>query len=104
MYSIVYITTSGILESRKIAINLLKNKLACCVNIIPSVESMYLWKGKIEEDSESIMVVRTKSVLVEEVIKMVEQVHSYETPCILEITVNKGSDNYLKWMETELHP
>lgn len=103
MYSIVYITTSGISESRKIAKNLLKDKLACCVNIIPSVESMYLWEGKIEEDSESIIVVKTRTILVEEVIKMVEQVHSYETPCILEITVNKGSDNYLKWMETELH-
>jgi periplasmic divalent cation tolerance protein len=102
MYSIVYITTSGILESKAITKRLLEDKLACCVNIIPSIESMYLWKGKIEEDSESMMVVKTKSVLVDEVIKMVENVHSYETPCILEITVNKGSNNYLKWMETEL--
>jgi periplasmic divalent cation tolerance protein len=102
MYSIVYITTSGISESKKIAKKLLEDKLACCINIIPSVESMYLWKGKIEEDSESIMVVKTKSILVEEVIKFVEFVHSYETPCVLEITVNNGSNNYLKWMETEL--
>jgi periplasmic divalent cation tolerance protein len=102
MYSIVYITTSGNLESKEIAKRLLENKLACCVNIIPSVESMYLWNGKIEEDSESIMVVKTISILVDEVIKMVEYVHSYETPCILEITVNDGSKNYLKWMETEL--
>ena len=69
MYSIVYITTSGISESKKIAKELLEEKLACCVNIIPSVESMYLWNGKIEEDSESIMVVKTKSILVKEVIK-----------------------------------
>ena len=102
MYSIVYITTSGILESEEIAKKLLKAKLACCVNIIPSVKSMYLWKGKIEEDSESIMVVKTMSKLVEEVIKTVEYIHSYETPCILEITINKGSKDYLKWMETEL--
>ncbi len=102
MYSIVYITTSGISESKKIAKKLLEEKLACCVNIIPSVESMYLWKGKIEEDSESIMVVKTKSLLVEAVIKMIERVHSYETPCVLEITINNGSNNYLKWMETEL--
>lgn len=102
MYSIVYITTSGISESKEIAKRLLEAKLACCINIIPSVESMYLWKGKIEEDSESIMVVKTMSTIVDEVIKTVEYIHSYETPCILEITVNKGSNNYLKWMETEL--
>jgi periplasmic divalent cation tolerance protein len=102
MYSIIYITTSGVLESKKIAKILLEDKLACCINIIPSIESLYLWNGKIEEDSESIMVVKTKSVLVDELIKMVENVHSYETPCILEITINNGSKNYLKWMETEL--
>jgi periplasmic divalent cation tolerance protein len=48
------------------------------------------------------MVVKTMSTLVDEVIKTVEYIHSYETPCILEITVNDGSKNYLKWMETEL--
>jgi len=48
------------------------------------------------------MVVKTRSALVEEVIKRVEDIHSYEIPCILEITVNKGSKNYLKWMESEL--
>ncbi len=102
MYSIVYITTSGVLESRKIARNLLEEKLASCINIIPSIESNYLWKGTIEENSESIIFVKTKSELVGKVIKRVEQLHSYEIPCILEISVNSGSDNYLKWMESEL--
>ncbi len=102
MYSMVYITTSGDLESKKIARKLLEEKLAACINIIPTIESMYLWKGTIEEDSESIMFVKTKSELVGKVIKRVEQLHSYEIPCILEIRVNNGSNNYLKWMESEL--
>ncbi len=102
MNSIVYITTSGLIESKKIAKMLLKEKLAACINIIPTVESIYLWKGEIEEDSESIMVVKTGSELVENVIKRVEEVHSYEIPCILAITVNKGSKTYLEWMKREL--
>lgn len=102
MNSIVYITTSGLIESKKIAKMLLEEKLAACINIIPTVESIYLWKGKIEEDSESIMVVKTRSELVENVIKKVEEVHSYEIPCVLEITLNKGSKPYLKWMKNEL--
>ncbi len=69
MYSMVYITTSGALESKKIARKLLEEKLAACINIIPTIESIYLWKGKIEEDSESIMFVKTKSELVGKVIK-----------------------------------
>ncbi len=102
MYSMVYVTTSKDLESKKIARKLLKEKLAACINIIPSIESIYLWKGEIEEDSESIMVIKTKSELVEEVIKRIEELHSYEIPCILEITVNNGSKNYLNWIESEL--
>ena len=102
MNSIVYITTSGLIESKKIAKMLLEDKLAACINIIPTVESIYLWKGKIEEDSESIMLVKTRSELVENVIKKVEEVHSYEIPCVLEITLNKGSKPYLKWMKSEL--
>ena len=102
MYSMVYITTSGALESKKIARKLLEEKLVACINIIPTIESIYLWKGTIEEDSESIMFVKTKSELVGKVIKRVEQLHSYEIPCILEIRVNNGSNNYLKWMESEL--
>lgn len=102
MYSMVYITTSGVLESKKIARKLLEEKLAACINIIPTIESIYLWKGNIEEDSESIMLVKTKSELVGKVIKRIEQLHSYEIPCILEIHVNKGSNNYLKWIESEL--
>ncbi|WP_052374404.1 divalent-cation tolerance protein CutA [Methanobacterium sp. SMA-27] len=102
MYSMVYITTSGALESKKIARKLLEEKLVACINIIPTIESVYLWKGTIEEDSESIMFVKTKSVLVGKVIKRIEQLHSYEIPCILEIRVNNGSNNYLKWMESEL--
>jgi periplasmic divalent cation tolerance protein len=102
MYSMVYITTSGALESKKIARKLLEEKLVACINIIPKIESIYLWKGTIEEDSESIMLVKTKSELVGKVIKRIEQLHSYEIPCILEIRVNNGSNNYLKWMESEL--
>ena len=102
MYSMVYITTSGVLESKKIARKLLEEKLVACINIIPTIESIYLWKGTIEEDSESIMFVKTKTELVGKVIKRIEQLHSYEIPCILEIHVNSGSNNYLKWMESEL--
>ena len=103
MYSMIYITTSGVSESKKIARKLLEEKLAACINIIPAIDSIYLWKHEIEQATESIMVVKTKSGLVEEVIKRVEDIHSYEIPCILEISVVKGSKSYLKWMDSELN-
>lgn len=98
----IYVTTSGVSESKKIARILLEEKLAACINIVPEVNSIYLWKGKIEEDDESVMFVKTRSELVDALINRVEEIHSYEIPCILEIKVNKGSKNYLDWMESEI--
>lgn len=98
----IYITTSGLSESKKIARVLLDEKLAACINIIPVVDSIYLWKGNIEEDNESVMIVKTRSELVETLINRVEEIHTYEIPCILEIKVNNGSKNYLDWMESEI--
>lgn len=102
MYSLIYVTTSGLSESKKIAKKLLKDKLVACVNIIPSIESLYLWKGEIEGDSESLFIAKTRSELVDQVISKVVEIHSYDIPCILQIEVKKGSPDYLEWMETEL--
>lgn len=102
MYSLIYITTSERSESKKIARALLEEKLVACTNIIPQVNSLYLWKGEIEEDGESILIVKTKDDKVDQVIKRVEELHSYETPCILQLEVKKGSECYLQWMEDEL--
>ncbi len=103
MYSLVYITTSDVLESKKIAKALLKERLIACANIIPQIESLYLWEGEIEEDTESLLVAKTRSERVDNVIKMVEKIHSYDIPCILQIQVKKGSENYLEWLESELN-
>jgi len=102
MYASVYVTTSGVLESKKIAKILLKEKLAACVNIVPKIESLYLWKGEIEEDSESLMFIKTRKELVNKITKRIEEIHSYSTPCVLEISLNGGSKNYFKWMDTEI--
>ncbi len=102
MYTLIYITTSGFPESKKIAMKLLKEKLAACTNIIHEIDSFYLWKGEINEDKESLLIVKTQSSKVATIIKRVEKIHSYETPCILQIQVKKGSKNYLNWIGSEL--
>jgi periplasmic divalent cation tolerance protein len=102
MYSLIYITTSEILESKKIAKILLEERLAACTNIIPQITSLYLWKGDIEMDDESILLVKTRNDKVDQLIQRVEEIHSYETPCILQLEVKKGSEEYLHWIEDEL--
>lgn len=102
MYSIIYITTSGVEEAKKIAKSLLKDHLVACANIIPIMESIYWWDGSLEEDVESILLVKTSSELVDKVIDRVEEIHSYQTPCALEIQIKKGSQNYLDWLDSSL--
>ncbi len=102
MYAIVYITTSRKEESKKIANALLRDKLVGCVNIIPTIESVYLWKGNIEEDSESLLIAKTKVSNVASIIKKVKEIHSYDIPCILAIPIIQGSEDYLEWLESEI--
>ena len=102
MYSMIYITTSGVEESKKIAKILLEERIVACCNIIPQIESLYWWKGEIEEDQESLLLTKTRSNLVDKVISRVEKIHTYDTPCALEIHIKKGSENYLDWLENSL--
>jgi len=102
MFSIIYITTSGVDEAKKIAKTLLKERLVACINIIPRIESLYWWEGEIEEDQESLLLAKTRSNMVDKVIARVEDIHSYETPCALEIQIKMGSEDYLDWMEDNL--
>ncbi|UTB33947.1 MAG: divalent-cation tolerance protein CutA [Methanobacterium sp. ERen5] len=102
MYSSIYVTTSDISESKKIARVLVQERLAACVNIVPAIESIYRWNGEIEEDSESLIFIKTRSDMVETVIKKVEEIHSYDTPCVLELSIEKGSKKYFKWLDKEV--
>ncbi|EKQ54771.1 MAG: CutA1 protein involved in divalent cation tolerance [Methanobacterium sp. Maddingley MBC34] len=79
MYSMVYITASGVEEAKKIARTLLGEKLVACANIIPKMESIYWWEGNLEEDVESVLLLKTHSELVDKVIDMVKEIHSYQT-------------------------
>jgi periplasmic divalent cation tolerance protein len=102
MYALVYITTSGNEESKKIANVLVKEKLAACVNIVSSIESVYLWKGGIEDDEESLLIAKTKVGNIDKIIKRVKEIHSYETPAILAIPIIDGSRDYLDYLDSEI--
>jgi len=96
-YYLIYITTKDEEEARKIGKTLVEEKLVACVNIHP-IKSIYWWEGKITEESEIAMFVKTKAELVDEVIKRVKELHSYEVPCIVSFPIEKGYPDFLKWI------
>jgi len=96
-YRSIYITAGDEDEARRIARTLVEEKLAACANILP-VKSIYWWEGEIEEAGEVAMLVKTKVELADEVVARVKELHSYEVPCIVVFSIEKGYEEYLKWI------
>jgi periplasmic divalent cation tolerance protein len=95
----VTITTKNIPEAKKIAGIIVRNKLAACANIIPSVYSVYWWKKKIQEHTEAMIVFKTRNALVKRLIRVVKENHSYAVPEIVVLPITGGSSDYLKWID-----
>jgi periplasmic divalent cation tolerance protein len=102
MYAIVYITASNIGEARDLVEAIVKERLAACANVVESVESTYWWQGKIERDDEALIILKTKESKLDELIKRVKELHSYENPEIVAVPILKGSSDYLRWIDEEL--
>jgi periplasmic divalent cation tolerance protein len=96
----VYVTCTNGAEARKIAILVLKKRLAACVNMFP-VRSVYWWHGKLEHADEVAMVLKTRSGCLKPLIAEISKAHSYDVPCIEALAIADGNPAYLKWIEDE---
>lgn len=101
MTVLIYSTTADQNQARTIAQILVKEKLVACVNILPTVESIYHWKGEIQEDKECILLAKTSDKNKENVIQRIKQLHSYEVPDIVCIPIISGYKQYLEWVDEE---
>ncbi|UCG79434.1 MAG: divalent-cation tolerance protein CutA [Nitrospirota bacterium] len=98
-YIIVFITASNEDEAGGIARKLVEEKLAACVNIIRDIRSVYMWKGKIEDDTEVLMIVKTRKEHFEKLRDVVTELHSYEVPEVISLPLIAGSEPYLAWLK-----
>jgi periplasmic divalent cation tolerance protein len=94
---VVLTTTGSVDEARRIAEGLVERKLAACVNIVPKVVSIYRWKGKVEEAEEWLLLIKTAAPF-DQVRDAILQMHSYELPECMSISIEDGSPEYLKWL------
>jgi len=97
-YIAVFITTSSYQEAKKITDNLLDRGLAACVNIIPKVESTYIWRGKKEKSEEVLLIAKSLKDKFSELVETVKKIHSYEVPEIISLAIQDGSKDYLDWI------
>ena len=99
MFSVVYITTSGLDEAKFIGRTLVKERLVACANIFP-ITSIYHWDG-LQENEEVVLLVKTTTEKVKKIEQRVKELHSYDVPCIISLAID-GSDDYLNWIKREV--
>jgi periplasmic divalent cation tolerance protein len=95
---VVFITASNEDEAAKISRALVEARLAACVNIVKDIRSIYSWQGKIEDEKEVLMILKTQKFLLDSLVKKVKELHSYTVPEIIALPIADGSAEYLKWL------
>jgi len=99
---VLFITTADAEEARRIADVLVKKRKAACVNIVPGVSSLFWWQGKVEKTDESLLMVKSRASLLNQIVKLVKQHHSYDVPEIIALPIIGGNPDYLEWIGKEL--
>jgi periplasmic divalent cation tolerance protein len=98
----VFITAPNVEEAERLAEILVEKKLAACIQILPGMTSVYRWQGKVERQSEVLLIAKTTRAKFAEFEKEVRAIHSYETPEIVALELTAGSRPYLEWLKTSV--
>mgnify|MGYP000636574939 CR=1 FL=1 len=101
-YKLVLTTSPDLPTAHLLAEGLVEKKLAACVNIIPSIVSIYKWQGEVEQSQESQLIVKTVERNLPDIDSFIKQHHPYDIPELLVLDITDGSENYLNWLNTEL--
>ena len=101
MVAVIYTTIDDIKTARRIAQTLTEEQLVACVNIIPNIESVYRWKGKIENSNEIVLIAKTVDQNVKKTIQRIKQLHKYDVPDIIVLPIIGGLKGYLDYISKE---
>ena len=95
---VVFMTAANGEEAARLADMLVGSHLAACVQILPEIESVYRWQGKIERQQEILLLAKSTRDKFDELEREVRALHSYETPEIIAVSLADVSEPYLKWL------
>ena len=97
----IYVTFGSLIEAKKLGKRLVKERLAACTNIIPTIYSTYVWKNKTMIDKECSMIVKTSKSKVKAAIEFIVKKHSYECPAVSAIPIDFAHKDFQKWIEEQ---
>lgn len=95
---VVFVTVGNEEEALTIGRTLVEEKLVACVNLVPQIRSIYWWKGEVCDDQELLLVMKTTTSMFDSLQSRIRELHSYEVPEIVALSVAKGLPDYLKWV------
>jgi periplasmic divalent cation tolerance protein len=97
---VVALSTVGSAEdAERLARALVERRLAACVNVVPGVVSVYRWKGNVERDEERLLVIKTRAERLEALRRALVELHPYEVPELVALSVEAGHPPYLAWLD-----
>jgi periplasmic divalent cation tolerance protein len=96
---VVLVTCPDRDSAEAVAGHLVAEGLAACVNIVPGISSVYQWQGKIEQDDELLLIIKTHVQRLAALTKAVQAVHPYELPEVVAVPITEGLDGYLNWID-----
>jgi periplasmic divalent cation tolerance protein len=100
---VVLMTAGSQEEAEQIARALVVEMLAACVNVIPGVTSIYQWQGEIQQDQEWLLVAKSRRDVLNDLVRRVQALHSYDLPEIIALPLVGGSEAYLRWLDEQVH-
>jgi periplasmic divalent cation tolerance protein len=95
---IAFVTVPNREEASNLAEILVSERLCACVNILPAIESVYRWEGKVTKDNEVLLIIKTTDQRYEEMERRIKELHSYATPEVIAMKIERGSQAYLEWL------
>lgn len=102
--AVICLVTAPQGNGRAIAAAIVERELAACVNIVPLVQSIYRWEGKVEKDEEALLVVKTTRAVVDQLERLLGTIHPYENFELVALDVVAGAGSYLEWIGRSVHP
>ncbi len=98
---VAFVTAASTDEATRIAQALVEKRLAACVNIVAPVVSVYRWEGRVQQDAEVLLVIKTTDARLPDLIQRVKALHSYQVPEVIALPIADGSPDYLRWLLDE---
>ncbi len=96
---VVLVTVPSQAVGKDLARMLLGEKLVACVNIVPSIVSLYTWEGELCSDDEALLVIKTTEAALQELVSAINEDHPYDVPEIIALPITAGSKEYLNWID-----